>query len=151
MKIVSAGTKRTPPPTPTRPPVSPPQRQINAAASSLIALSRSREDQLHGDRDQQRREEIGDGALGNSLLDRRPEQNPENRRDREQEGRAEVDVAVDTALGERSEEADEDDRGKAGAGRQPLAVGEPEDQQRHDDGPASDPEEAAEDSGEAAD
>ena len=50
-----------------------------------------------------------------------------------------------------AEQADEDDRGEAGAGREPLAVAEPEDQQRHDDRPAPDPEEAAEDAGEGAD
>ena len=38
----------------------------------------------------------------------------------------------------------EDDRGKAGAGRQPLPVAEPEDQQGDDDGASADPEEAAE-------
>src|SRR5215203_4206828 len=151
MKIVSAGTKRTPPPTPTKPPVSPPKRQIRIAASSLIAPGRSREDQLHGNRDQQRGEEIGDGALGDPLLDCGPEDDPENGWDREQESGADVDVAVDPALGEGAEQADEDDRGEAGAGRQPLSVGEPEDQQRHDDRPAPYPEETAEDSGEGAD
>src|SRR5262249_20346941 len=37
-----------------------------------------------------------------------------------------------------------DDRRQAGAGGQPLAVAEPEDQQGDDDGAAADPEEAAE-------
>ena len=64
---------------------------------------------------------------------------------------SDVDVAVDAALGERPEQADEDDRGQAGAGREPLAVAEPEDQQGHDDGAAADAEEAAEDAGEGAD
>ena len=67
------------------------------------------------------------------------------------EAGAEVDVAVDAALGERAEQADEDDRGEAGAGREPLAVAEPEDQQGDDDAAAADAEEAAEDAGEGAD
>ena len=62
-----------------------------------------------------------------------------------------MDVAVDAALGERAEQADEDDRGEAGAGREALAVAEPEDQQGHDHGAAADPEEAAEDAGQGAD
>ena len=53
--------------------------------------------------------------------------------------------------GERAEQADDDDRGEAGPGRQPLAVAEPEDQQRHDHGAAADPEEAAEDARQGAD
>src|SRR5436853_1294413 len=151
MKIVSAGTKRTPPPTPTRPQVRPPKRQIRTAMNSFIAFSRSREDQLHRDRDQERGEEVGDRALGDPLLNRGPEDDSEYGGDREQQRGADVDVAVDPALGEGAEEADEDDRCEAGAGRQALAVGEPEDQQRHDDRPAADAEEAAEDSGEGAD
>ena len=48
------------------------------------------------------------------------------------------------ALSERAEGADDDDRGEARAGGEALAEGEPEDQQRHDDGAAADPEKAAE-------
>ena len=44
-----------------------------------------------------------------------------------------------------AEQADQDDRGQAGAGRQPLPVAEPEDQQGDDDRAAADAEEAAED------
>src|SRR3954451_423874 len=155
MKTVSAGTKRTPPPTPTRPPVIPPARQISAAARSFTGTSSptcvSREDQLHGDRHQQQGEEVGDGALGDALLDRGAEDDPDHRRQCQQEAGEEVDVAVEAALGEGAEKADDDDRGEAGAGGEALAVGEPEDQERHDDGPAADPEEAAEDAGEGAD
>ena len=43
-----------------------------------------------------------------------------------------------------AEQRDDDDRREAGPGRLALAVGEPEDQQRHDHAPAADPEQAAE-------
>ena len=62
-----------------------------------------------------------------------------------------MDVAVDAALGDRPEQPDQDDRGEAGAGREALAVAEPEDQQGHDHGAAADPEEAAEEAGQSAD
>src|SRR3954464_7989618 len=143
-KTVSAGTKRTPPPTPTRPPVMPPARQISTAASSLTSpaspTTPSRQDQLHRDRHQQQGEEVGDGALRDPLLDRGAEDDADGRRDREQQGGADVDVAVEAALGERPEEADDHDRGEAGTGGEALAVAEPEDQQWHDDRPAADPE-----------
>src|SRR3954453_23015676 len=157
-KTVSAGTKRTPPPTPTRPPVIPPARQISTAASSLTSVAGrqpsrqpSRQNQLHRDRDQQQGEEVGDGALGDALLDRGAEDDAERGGDRERQCRGDVDVAVEAALGEGAEKADDDDRGEAGAGGEALAVGEPEDQQRHDDRPSPDPEEAAEEPGEGAD
>src|SRR4051794_2528315 len=150
MKAVRGGTKRTPRPTPTRPPVIPPARQISTAASSLTVAS-SRQNQLHRDRDQEQGEEVGDGALGDPLLDRGAGDDAERCGNREQQRGADVDVAVEAALGERPEEADDHDRGEAGAGGEALAVAEPEDQQRHDDRPAADPEEAAEDAGEGAD
>src|SRR6476620_533153 len=150
MKIVSAGTKRTPPPTPTRPPVRPPKRQIRIAASSFIPAP-SREDQLPRDRHQQRGEEVGDGALRDPLLDRGAEDDADDRRDRQQQAGGDVEVAVDAALGEGAERADEDDRGEAGAGGEALAVAEPEDQQGDDDRAAADPEKAAEDPGHGAD
>ena len=60
------------------------------------------------------------------------------------EGRiAGVDVPVD-GLVDRAVGADEHDRGEARAGRLALAVGEPEDQQRDDDGASADAEQAAE-------
>src|SRR5690349_3276573 len=154
MKTVRAGTKRTPPPTPTRPPVIPPARQIRTAASSFTPVSSSRpsrQDQLHRDRDQEQGEEIGDSALGDPLLDRGAEDDADGGGDREQQAGGDVDVAVDAALGESAEEADDHDRGEAGAGGEALAVAEPEDQQRHDHGAAADSEEAAEDSGDGAD
>src|SRR3954452_775157 len=154
MKTVRAGTKRMPPPTPTRPPVIPPARQISTAASSLTGVrSRgpSRQNQLDRDRDQQQGEEVGDGALGDPLLDRGPEDDAGGGGDREQQRGPDVDVAVEAALGERPEQADDHDRGKAGAGGKALAVAEPEDQQRDDDRPDAAPEEAAEDAGQGAD
>src|SRR3954465_4150452 len=138
MKTVRAGTKRMPPPTPTRPPVIPPARQIATAASSLTGVrswGSSRADQLDRDRDQQQGEEVGDGALGDPLLDRGPEDDADGGGNREQEGGGDVDVAVEAALGEGAEQADDYDRGEAGAGGEALAVAEPEDQQRHDDRP----------------
>src|SRR3954451_9355363 len=100
-KIVSAGTKRTPPPTPTMPPVKPPAIAIRAASSSFTTMPRaslaarrtrdarllaprSLEHQLDRDRDQQRREEERDGALGDALLHRGPDQDAADRGDREQ-------------------------------------------------------------------
>ena len=80
-----------------------------------------------------------------------PMTTPSDGRDREQEAGEDVDVAVDAALGDRAEQADQDDRRQAGAGGEPLAVAEPEDQQGHDDGAAADAEEAAEDAGQGAD
>src|SRR5215211_5134918 len=139
MKTVRAGTKRMPPPTPTRPPVIPPARQISTAASSLTrspSRASSREDQLHRDPDQEQGEEVGDGALGNPLLDRGAEDDADGGGNREQQCGRDVDVAVEAALGEGAEQADDHDRGEAGAGREALAVAEPEDQQRHDDRPA---------------
>ena len=59
-----------------------------------------------------------------------PNDHPDDRRDRQHQAGDDVDVAVDAALGERSEEADDDDRRQAGAGREALAVAEPENQQR---------------------
>src|ERR1700710_387419 len=153
MKTVSAGTKRTPPPTPTRPPARPPATQTRAARTSFIeappaprreSSASSFEDQVDGHRDQQGGEEVGDGALRDPLLDRRSEDDAQHRRDRQQEAGDDVDVAVDAALGECPEGADDDDRGEAGAGREALAEAEPEDQHRHDHGAAADPEEAAE-------
>src|SRR5262245_61159390 len=94
MKTVSAGTKRTPPPTPRRPPVRPPKRQMRMAASSLMSAP-SGEDQLHCHRHQQQGEEIGDGALGDPLLDRGPEDDPDHGGNRQQEAGLDVDVAVD--------------------------------------------------------
>ena len=61
-----------------------------------------------------------------------------------------VDVAVG-ALAGRREGSDDHDRSEAGAGRLPLAVAEPEDQQRNDDRASADPEEAAEDARRRAD
>src|ERR1700754_1746277 len=153
MKTVSAGTKRMPPPTPTRPPARPPAMQTSTARTSFIGAPpaprrvgsrRSFQDQVDGHRDQQHGEEVGDGALRDPLLDRRAEDDAEHRRDRQQQPRHHVDVAVDAALGERPEGADDDERGGAGAGREALAEAEPEDQERHDHGAAADPEEAAE-------
>src|ERR1700754_1022774 len=147
MKTVSAGTNRMPPPTPTRPPARPPATQTRAARISFIGarvLSGSFQDQVDGHRDQQHGEEVGDGALRDPLLDRRAEDDAEHRRDRQQQAGDHVAVAVDAALGERAEGADDDDRGEAGAGGEALAEAEPEDQERHDDGAAADPEEAAE-------
>src|SRR4051812_12151981 len=124
---------------------------INASSSTCLSRQSSREDQLHGDRDQEQGEEVGDGALGDALLDRGAEDDAERGGNREQHRGGDVDVAVEASLGEGAEEADDDDRGEAGAGGEPLPVGEPEDQQRHDDRPAADPEEAAEEAGESAD
>ena len=66
-KIASAGTKRMPPPTPSRPPTAPP-----------ASAKRDRERDVHqgmissiGDDDEQQREEQRDGALGQALLERR--------------------------------------------------------------------------------
>ena len=113
---------------------------------------RSRDDQLDRDRRPAARRRAGRRrAAEMRCWIAVPSTTPSDRRDRQQQAGADVDVAVDAALGERAEQADEDDRGEAGAGRQPLAVAEPEDQQRHDHGAAADPEEAAEDAGEGAD
>src|ERR1044071_9071290 len=124
-KIVSAGTKRTPPPTPTRPPARPPATAIRTAITSFICSIRSAEpaknqiamrvplcsfeDQLDRDSDQQQGEEVGDGALGDALLDRGPEPPPKHCRNREQQAGDDVDVAVDASLREGAEQADEDD------------------------------------------
>ena len=88
---------------------------------------------------------------GDPLLDRGADHDADDRRDRQQQAGDDVDVAVDAALGERAERADQDDRGEAGAGREPLPVAEPEDQQGDDDRAAADPEEAAEDARRGAD
>ena len=75
---------------------------------------RSFENQLDRDRDQQDREEVGDGTLGDPLLDRGPHHHADDGGDRQQQAGGDVDVAVETALGERAEQADEDDRGEVG-------------------------------------
>ena len=93
----------------------------------------------------------GDRPFGDALLERGADEDAADRRDRQPEPGAEVDVAVDAALGERAEHADDDDRREAGAGREPLAEAEPEDQEGDDHGPAADPEEAAEDARQRAD
>src|ERR1700744_1165763 len=147
MKTVSAGTKRMPPPTPTRPPARPPARQTRTARTSFNGLrprSWSLEDQVHRHRDQQQGEQVGDRLLRDPLLDRGAADYADDRRDRQQQSRQHVDVAVDAALGDRPETADDDDRGEAGAGGEALAVAEPEDQQGDDDRAAADPEEAPE-------
>ena len=148
MKIVSAGTKRTPPPTPTRPPARPPatairtaiehvaaHRTINSIATPTSSAAKSRETARWGMR----------------CWIAVPITTPSDRRDREQQAGGDVDVAVEAALGDRAEQADQDDRAEAGAGRQPLPVAEPEDQQRHDHGAAADAEDAAEDARQGAD
>ena len=148
MKIVSAGTKRTPPPTPTMPPVKP-AGHADQRRQELVAAHF--EHQLDRDPDQERREEDRDRALGDALLHRGADHDAKDRRDRQQQGGDDVDVAVDPALGDRAEQADQDDRGEAGPGRQPLAVAEPEDQQGDDHRAAADPEEAAEQARQRAD
>ena len=145
-KIVSAGTKSTPPPTPTRPPASPPAIAIRMAASSFTSTISS-----IATATRRSGEEQGDGALGDALLDRGAHHHPDDGGDREQEAGEDVHVAVDATLRDRSQQADQDDRRQAGAGGEPLAVAEPEDQQGHDHGAAADPEEAAEDAGQGAD
>ncbi len=145
---VSAGTKRTPPPTPTRPPASPPPAEAAIRMASELVHERISSTAIATSSRPRRgrRRRAGRSAAGSRCrAPRRP------RRDRQQQAGVDVDVAVDPALGERAEQPDEDDRGEAGAGREPLAVAEPEDQQRHDHRPAADPEEAAEDAREGAD
>ena len=80
-----------------------------------------------------------------------PRTTPAHRRDREQQRRWRRGRCRRGRPGRARRQADDDDRGEAGAGREALAVAEPEDQQRHDDRAAADPEEAAEDAGEGAD
>src|ERR1700759_558322 len=106
MKTVGAGTKRIPPPTPTRPPARPPAMQTSTARTSFIGAppaprragsAAAFEDQIHGHRTQERGEEVGGGALRDPLLDPRAEDDAEPRRDRQQQSRHHVDVAVDAA------------------------------------------------------
>src|SRR5829696_1968781 len=152
-KIVSAGTKRMPPPTPIRPPARPPTAASRIAISkSMVSLRRrSRKHQLDRDRDQEQGEEQGDGTFRDPLLERGAEQDPPGGRERKQKTGADVDVAVDAALREHAEHADDDYRGEAGTGCEALAEAEPEDQQGNDDRAAADAEEAAEDAGEGSD
>ena len=80
---------------------------------------------------------------GNRCWSAAPATTPADGRDPDEHALGEVDVAV-KALDCRREERDDDDRGEAGPGRNPLAEAEPEDQERDDHGSAADPEEAAE-------
>ena len=72
-----------------------------------------------------------------------PRDDARDRGDADQEGVAQVDVAVGPveAGGQR---ADDHDRRERGAGGLPVVVAEPEDQQGHDDRPAPDAEQTAE-------
>src|SRR5215218_6241761 len=115
-KMVSAGTKRRPPPTPIRPPARPPTtaKRIAIRTSTLSPPRRSWHDQLDRDHDQEEGEDQRHGPFGDALLERGAQQDAGDRGDRQPEAGAEVDVAVDAALGKRAEQADEDDRGEAG-------------------------------------
>jgi hypothetical protein len=73
-----------------------------------------------------------------------------NRGDPDQHTIEHVQIAVG-ALNGRAEGGDERDRRQRGARRLVLSIAEPQHQQRHDDGAASDPEQSAEQSRGAAD
>ena len=124
------------------PPVKPPAIAIRAASShrSLAHLS----DQLDRDRDSRAAKRSETARWEMRCWIAVPITTPTTAGIESRSAGADVDVAVDAALGDRAEQADQDDRGEAGAGRQPLAVAEPEDQQGHDDRAAADAEEAAE-------
>src|SRR3954447_10242750 len=85
MKMVRAGTKRTPPPTPTRPPASPPATASSPAITSFTSAPGSRDRQLDRDRDEEHREEQGDRALRDPLLDRGADQHAGDSRHRKQQ------------------------------------------------------------------
>src|SRR5829696_508847 len=137
----SAGTNRTPPPTPTRPPA------IPAASPRAIRPLQSRasisEDEHGGRGDQQGDEGRGHGALGQALLQRGPGHDADRAGDADPEPQPEVDVAVDRLCG-RGDRADQDDGGQRRAGRLLLLEAEPEHEQRDHDGAAADPEQPAE-------
>ena len=141
-KIVRAGTKRMPPPTPTRPPAKPPAKAIRSDQRSPCAGAPvTRESARLRSRPAERRRGRETARWEMRCWIAVPDDDAGHGRDREPEAGEDVDVAVDPALGERSEQADEDDRREAGAGGEPLAEAEPEDQQGHDDRAAADAEE----------
>ena len=117
-KIASAGTKRIPPPTPSRPPTAPPANPSSAAPH----VRPSADEQLDRDTTSSaaKSEEIARSGIrcwsaGAGDARRR------SRGSRSARPSSEVDVAVQALAGGR-EGADDDDREQAGAGRLALAV-----------------------------
>src|SRR5688500_8429187 len=93
MKIVSPGTNRTPPPTPSRPPTMPPAKPNSAAKSSSISAP-SPDDQLRRHHEQQHGKQKRDQSLLNPLLERRSGNHPGKRRNADEQRLRRVHVPV---------------------------------------------------------
>src|SRR5258706_15292781 len=133
----SAGTNRMPPPTPRSPPVKPPARP--RAAAPMTSCASISEDQQPRRDDEQDGEGDGHRAFGDALLERCAGHAADQRGAADDQCLERMDVAVQ-GLEDGARRGDENDRHERRAGRLALAVAEPEDQQRHDYGPAADAE-----------
>src|SRR5688572_6273565 len=103
-----------PPPTPIMPPTKPPATPKRM--TRRMSISKSPDQELHGDDDEKQGEEVGDDPLRDALLERRSGDNAAHGRNADREPVDDVHVAV-RPLPRGGKRRDDDDGGKAGPGR----------------------------------
>src|SRR5436190_15909160 len=145
----SPGTKRTPPPTPSMPAITPAAAPI-AMAAPVMPAGASSQDQLDRGGDEHRGQQQRDRASADALLKPGPREHAADGGDAHQQAVAHVHVAVQALRGG-GKGGDEGDRRERRSRRRALVVAEPKHEHRHDYGPASDAEQAAEEPGRGAD
>src|SRR5205807_5735647 len=110
----------------------------------------SRNEELGGDRDEEGREEERELAPPEARLEPRASHRADRRGQADERGRAGMDTSV-VGVEERPGERRHSDRRERGRHRVTLLEARGENEQRHDDDPASDPEERAEEARREAD